>query len=179
MSISIINSKNLQRRRERVWTRLAKKGHIKFIFHFQSTMFADCQDIVHFFLNQAFQVLFAQLLPLNSKKPKNGQVRWEYLPNPKLWTAMQSWLETRATRKASLAFDYKPGRHRFTSTRHISQNSCNFSLLSIISNLEILFFLFFHPLKITLRSVLAPKFSFHYNPGAKKIDVIRSSFHVY
>ena len=23
------------------------------------------------------------------------------------------------------------------------------------------------------RSVLAPKFSFHYNPGAKKIDVIR------
>ena len=26
---------------------------------------------------------------------------------------------------------------------------------------------------LSFRSVLAPKFSFHYNPGAKKIDVIR------
>ena len=112
---------------------------------------------------------------------KSGE---NFFLNHKLWTIVQSWLETRATRKAWLAFDYLIdysiiwlfGR-KVTSARQISQNSCNVSLLSMISNLEILFLFFFHFLKITLRSVLAPKFSFHYNPGAKKIDVIRSSFH--
>ena len=83
MSISIINSKNLQRRRERVWTRLAKKGHIKFIFHFQSTMFADCQDMVHFYIKlfRSFLLNYCLSTARNQRMAKSGENIFQIIKN--------------------------------------------------------------------------------------------------